>query len=511
MPEMITGGVGLLDYDNDGLLDVYCVNGGSCDPGKPVKSANKLFHNLGGFRFEDVTEKAGVGGGFAYGMGCACADYDGDGWTDIYVTNLRGNVLFRNNGNGTFNDVTQRAGVADGAWGTSAAFFDYDRDGHLDLVVANYLRWSLEAEVQCFSKGGRPDYCSPMSYKAPAIDSLYRNRGDGTFENVTEKAGLRSAYGNGLGVACADFDNDGWPDILIANDAMPNQLWINQKDGTFRDEAVIRGCAVNVLGMSEANMGIAAADLLQRGWRDIFITHLEGEGHRLWQNTNGFFQDTVRPKGPGSTSHPYTGFGVAFADFDNDGELDVYVANGKVKHGQTQHDAKDPYAEPNTLMRGLGQGDFEEVSPRGGTAPTLIATSRGLAVGDLDNDGSLDLVIVNRDGPAHVLRNVAGQGRRWIMLDVKDGHGRAAVGATLQIKTARRAYWRYVAPHESYCSSSDPRIHCGLGDETEVESVRVRWASGGEELFGPFGSGVLVVLEKNKGRASAPASSLNSP
>lgn len=500
MPEMMTGGAGVLDFDKDGLMDVYLVDGGSADPSRPVKSGNRLFRNLGGFKFEDVTARAGLDSGNDYGMGCACADFDGDGWVDLYVTNLKGNRLFRNRGNGTFEDVTRRAGVADGAWGTSAAFFDYDLDGDLDLVIANYLRWSIEAEIQCYSRGGRPDYCSPLNYKAPAVDSLYRNEGNGTFTNVTASAGFQRAYGNGLGVVCADFDQDGWPDVLVANDAMPNQLWINQKNGTFLDEAVIRGCAVNSMGMSEANMGIAAVDLLQRGARDIFITHLEAEGNRLWINTNGYFMDTVRPKGPGSTSHPYTGFGVVFADFDNDGELDLYVANGKVKFGQVEYDSADPYAEPNTLMRGLGGGDFEEVRPLGGTQPVLVATSRSVAVADFDNDGGLDLVVVNRDGPAHLLRNQTGQNRSWILLEVLDRKGSHAIGATVKLVSGARTYWRSVQPNEGYCSSHDPRVHCGLGDSKQVESVEVHWPGGKIELFGPLNAGALHVIRQGKGR-----------
>ncbi|HTE91576.1 MAG TPA: CRTAC1 family protein [Terriglobales bacterium] len=500
IPEMESGGVGLIDYDNDGLLDIFCVNGGSLDPAVTNRPSNRLYRNLGNWRFEDVTGRAGVGGHGEYGMGCACGDYNGDGWVDIYVTNVGTNVLYRNNGNGTFTDVTREAGVGGGPWGTSAAFFDYDGDGHLDLVVANYIHWSRDREVDCFSRGGLPDYCSPLNYKSPAMDTLYHNRGDGTFENFTIPGGLDKTFGNGLGVVCADLNHDGKPDIFIANDAMPNQLWINMGNGKFTDEAMIRGCAVNRMGIAEAGMGVAAVDLYQRGWLDLFVTHLEGEGNRLWVNTNGYFTDLVASKGPGAPSLPFTGFGLAFADFDNDGQLDVYVANGKVKRGQREYSSQDHYAEPNTLLRGLGNGEFEDVIPQGGVAKPLIATSRGIAIGDLDNDGGIDIVVVNRDAPAHLLRNLVSARGHWIKLRVMYSNGVAAIGASVRIEVDGKTFWRDVNPNEGYCSSNDPRIHCGLGAAQNVNRVVVRWPDGIEEGFGPFQQGRVYEIRKGAGR-----------
>lgn len=486
IPEMETGGVGLLDYDHDGLLDVFCVNGGSLDPQATNRPGNRLYHNLGGLKFEDVTARAGVAGHGEYGMGCACGDYNGDGWIDIYVTNVGTNILYRNNGDGTFTDVTREAGVGGGPWGTSAAFFDYDGDGHLDLVVANYLHWSADREVDCFSRGGAPDYCSPMNYKSPARDILYHNKGDGTFEDVTVQSGLNATFGNGLGVGCADFNQDGKPDIFIANDAMPNQLWINQGNGRFIDEALIRGCAVNQMGIAEAGMGVAVVDLFQRGQWDLFVTHLEGEGNRLWVNTNGVFTDLVTQKGPGAPSLPFTGFGVAFADFDNDGRLDLYVANGKVKLGRHTFDTRDPYAEPNTLLRGLGGGDFEEVVPPGGATNAPSATSRGLAVGDLDNDGGMDLVVINRDGPVQLLHNLVARRGHWIRFSVLNRRNGPAIGARVAVEAEGKTWWRLVNPNEGYCSSNDPRVHVGLGPARSVSRVSVHWPNGSEEFFGPF-------------------------
>jgi hypothetical protein len=500
MPEMETGGVGLFDYDSDGLLDVFCVNGGSLDPAATNRPGCKLYHNLGNWKFEDVTARAGVGGQGEYGMGCACGDYDGDGRTDIYVTHLNGGILYRNNGDGTFLDVTRDAAVDGSSWGTSAAFFDYDDDGHLDLMVANYIRWSRETELTCYSRGGLPDYCSPMNYKASAMDTLYHNKGNGSFENVTLSAGLDKAYGNGLGVACADFDHDGRIDIFVANDAMPNQLWINKGNGKFVDEALIRGCGLNAVGMTRAGMGVAVVDMRRSGWLDLFVTHLVGEGNGWFLNSNGYFTDTVKPKGPAAPSLTLTGFGIGFADFDRDGLLDLYVANGRVKYGVRDLDPQNPYAEPNTLLRGLGDGDFEEIKPQGGTAQVLLATSRGAAFGDLDNDGAIDVVVINKDAPAYVLRNVAPAGGGWIICRLLNRAGIDAINATVRLEAAGNVQFRDVIPNQGYCSSHDPRIHFGLGAAKRVERISVRWRKGDEETFGPYDAGHIIELREGAGQ-----------
>jgi hypothetical protein len=413
-------------------------------------------------------------------------DYDNDGWPDLYVTALGRNQLFRNNRDGTFADRSDLAGVADSSWGASAAFVDYDLDGHLDLIIANYIRWSPEIEVECFSQGGRPDYCSPLNYKAPSMDSLFRNRGDGTFELVSVRAGLDRAYGYGLGVVGTDLTGDGRPDLFVANDATPNQLWVNQGDGTFRDEAMMRGCAVNGMGLSEAGMGIALVDTLNRGVFDLFVTHLVGEANRLFLNQDGYYTDHVAPRGPGAISWPHTSFGVGFFDFDHDGQRDAYIVNGRVKRGVTDLDPNDEYAEPDNLLRGLGDGAFEAVLPAGGTSPVRLAAGRGAAFGDLDNDGDVDVVITNRDGPTHLLRNVAGSRGHWVQFRVLDRRGLAAINAELRLESGSFRRWQRVLPNQSYCSSNDPRVHFGLGRIARVEQVTVRWPDGTEEAFGPF-------------------------
>lgn len=500
MPEINTGGAGLLDFDNDGLLDVFLVNGGFADPTRPGPPGHRLYRNLGGWRFADVTAEARAGANAGYGMGVACADFDGDGWTDLYVLNLRANVLLRNRGDGTFEDVTARAGVSGEEWSSSAAFLDFDDDGHLDLFVVNYLHWSPATEIECYSRGGVPDYCSPLSYRAPAMDRLFRNRGDGTFEDVSRTAGLHRAFGNGLGVATGDFDRDGRVDVFVANDATPNQLWHNLGGGRFEDVAPLQGAALNSLGVPRAGMGVVAVDLLQRGRLDLFVTHLAGEGNGLFLNNGGRFTDVITPRGPMQGSLPFTGFGVAFRDFDHDGEADLFVANGRVRLGAQDLDPRDPYAEPNTLLRGLGGGEFAMLQPAGGAAQPLLAASRGAAFGDLDNDGAEDVVVVNKDGPVHLLRNVAPRRGRWVGLDVRDAHGRVARNAIVRLAAGGRTWWRQVQPNEGYASSNDPRLVFGLGTASSPVQAWVRWPDGAVEAFGPLTEGRYQPLVRAGGR-----------
>ncbi len=509
-PEIMSGGVGLLDYDGDGYLDIYFVQGGDLEPSTPNRPRNRMYRNRGDGTFEDVTAATGTGD-TGYGMGCACGDYDGDGDVDIYVTNVGPNVLYRNNGDGTFTDVTEVAGVGDPSWGTSAAFTDYDGDGHPDLFVVNYIQWFPERERTCWLRLGQRDYCGPNRYKAPAPDTLYHNMGDGTFEDVSESTGLRQAYGNGLGVAPGDFNADGLMDFYVANDQMPNQLSINAGDGRFIEDALMSGCALNQSGAAEAGMGVMAADVDNDGDLDLFMSHLREESNTLYLNDKGLFDDATAMMGLGAPSMPYTGFGLGFADFNHDGDLDLFIANGRVRLAEPAYRQDRPYAEPNQLFRGLGHGHFAEVLPRGGTSRPLVEASRGAGFGDLDNDGDIDIVIVNRGAEAHLLRNLVGSEGNWVMFRVLNRHGGDALGAAVRIRVANSVQWRHVQVAYSYCSSNDARVHFGLGRYGNVEEVLVRWPGDRKEQFGPFSAGQVYELREGRGRSTSKKASSRLP
>lgn len=497
LPEIATGGCGVLDFDNDGWLDLYFVQGGDLAPDadSPPALTNKLYRNLQGFRFEDVTERAGVGD-TGYGMGCACGDFDNDGDVDLYVTNVGPNVLYLNNGDGTFTDCTAAAGVGDPSWGTSAAFADADSDGDLDLFVVNYIRWSEQMNIECFSASGERDHCGPNSYRLPAPDTLYRNNGDGTFSDVSQSAGIHTVFGNGLGIACGDFTGDGKLDFYVANDGMPNQLWVNGGDGSFRDEAIPLGCAVNAVGQSEAGMGVQALDLDNDDDLDLFMSHLRQETNTFYRNEGSWFEDVSAAVGLGGPSFEYTGFGLGFADFNHDGHLDLYLANGRVKRASTHENPRDVYAEINLVFRGTDTGRFEEQLPRGGTGKRLVDTSRAAAFGDLDNDGAIDVIVANKDARAYVLRNRAGTNGNWIKLRVLEG-ARVALDAKVTVESAGRIQRRRVERAYSYQASNSPLVHVGLGTATAVARVTVTWPDGTQQQFGPLASNQLHTLARS--------------
>jgi hypothetical protein len=494
-PEVAVGGVCLIDYDHDSHLDVYFVQAGPWP--QPHTSGNVLYRNLGDGTFENSTHAAGVGD-TAYGMGCTVADYDGDGFDDLYVTNVGANVLYRNLGDGTFKDVTAQAAVADPSWGASAVFFDSDHDGDLDLFVTNYVGWSMSTDIPCFAANGASEYCSPRNYNAPAPDRFYRNSGDGTFVESSREAGFAATFGTGLGVACGDFNDDGHLDLYVANDAMPNQLWINDGQGAFTDEALLAGCSVNLHGTEEAGMGVSSIDIDSDGDLDLFMTHLMQESNTLYVNQDGWFSDSTGQSGLAAPSLDFTGFGLGFADFNLDGFVDLFVANGRVKRvvGNVYED--NPYHEPNQLFAGTSQG-FREVHPRGGTDPILYATSRGAAFGDMDNDGDVDIIVLNRDGGAHYLRN-AHDDEAWIGFDVRTEQDRNAIAARVAVLRGERWQYRQVQTAYSYLSSNDPRVHFGLGTPGTVDDVRVRWPDGTTSSFGSFESGQFHQLKRGDGR-----------
>jgi hypothetical protein len=502
-PEIMAPGVGLLDYDNDGDLDVYLVQGAMLGgPGKTIKDAiyppqgppgdrlfrNDLVVNADGTRtlhFTDVTAQAKIDL-TSYGMGVAVGDIDNDGYVDIYRTSLSGSVLLHNNHDGTFTDITAKSGAGDpGGWGVSAAFVDYDRDGWQDLFVGNYLIYSIAGDVDCLSVTGQHDYCPPNSYRAQP-SRLYHNRGNGTFEDVTSRALVGGAYGPALGVSTADFNGDGWIDIYVGNDGQPNQLWINQKNGTFKDTAFLAGAAVNGQGNSEASMGIDAGDFDNDGDEDIFITNWLAQMNVLYVNMgDGVFEDRKAASGLGPPSLAKTGFGAAWFDYDNDSWLDLLTANGSVSIVEAQARAKDPFPLKmmNQLYHNLGNGRFEDVSSHAGKAFTLSEVNRGAAFGDIDNDGDVDVLIGTAAGPTRLLINNVGNKNHWLGLRLLEGK-RDALGARVAVMRKNGpTLWRRARSDGSYASANDPRVIAGLGASADPVRLRVLWPDGKTEEF----------------------------
>jgi enediyne biosynthesis protein E4 len=519
-PEIMAPGVGLLDYDNDGDLDLYLVQSQMLGKEKTVKDAlfppkgplkdrfyrNDLAVGADGqrtLRFTDVTEQAGINIQ-TYGMGVAAADVDNDGFVDVYRTGLTEGVLLHNNGNGTFTDITAKSGTANkGGWGVSASFLDIDRDGWLDLFVGNYLLYSLEADIDCLAVTGQHDYCPPNSYR-PQPSKLFRNRGDGTFTDITRQALEGGAYGPALGVSTADFDGDGWLDIYVGNDGMPNQLWMNQKNGRFKDMAFLNGAAVNGQGNSEASMGIDAGDFDNDGDEDLFITNWLAQMNILYLNTgNGVFEDRKAASGLGSPSLAKTGFGTAWFDYDNDSWLDLLTLNGSVSMIEAQARAKDPFPLKmlNQLYHNLGNGRFEDVSARGGEPFKLLDVSRGAAFGDIDNDGDTDVAVGTTNGPTRLFVNNVGNQSHWVGLRLTGVGGRDMIGARVSVpRGSGPTLWRRARSDGSYASANDPRLLIGLGGSTEPVAVRVQWPDGKMEEWGNLPVDRWTTLKQGTGK-----------
>ncbi len=439
-------------------------------------------------------------------MGVAIGDMDNDGWVDVYVSQYGGGRLFRNRG-GRFEDVTKSAGVEEQGWGCSCAFVDYDRDGWLDLIVVHYVEY--DPSRSCPQGDGKPDYCHPSAFPGSAAH-LFHNRGRDAgghwlgFADVTQKAGL-ARKAPGLGVVCADFNGDGWPDILAANDGEPNFLWINRRDGTFAEEGLMRGLALNGLGNSMANMGVTVGDTDGDGRLDVLITHLTDELHTLWrQSAVGLFQDRTAASGLAAPHRRGTGFGTILADFDLDGSPDIAVVNGRVTRGPTGEGATpfwNRYAERNQLFANDGTGAFRDIS-RGNTAFCgSFAISRGLIWGDFDNDGGIDLVVTAIAGPARFYRNVAPKRGHWLSVRARDPVlKRDAYGAVVTVRAGGHRWVGLVNPGQSYLSSGDPRAHFGLGAIEKVEEIRVDWPDGSAETFEGGAVDRVLVVERGKGR-----------
>ena len=496
MPEIIGGGVAVLDIDDDGLLDIYFVQGGTLGSNaNDTTSTNRMYRNTGNWSFEDVTEASGTGDK-GYGQGVATGDIDNDGDVDIYITNVGPNTLLLNNGDGTFTDVSAAAGVDHPGWGASTSFLDINGDGLLDLYVTNYVNWTAETELECFSPTGQ-DYCSPKNYNSPALDALYLNTGDAKFRDISELAGITSATGNGLGIACVDFDLDGAIDIFVANDGTQDQLWHNRGNGTFEDIGLLAGCALDDEGQAKAGMGVTVTDTDDDGDIDLLVCNLTGESDSFFRNEGTYFVDSTSSIGLKSASKPFTRFGMAWMDFNNDGLLDLYEANGRVLRNAVA-EGVDPYAQENLLLSGSESGRLGEVLPRGGVATPRSFTSRAAAFGDLDNDGRVDIVVVNRDAPAAILRNTTAGSGHWIRFRVLDANGRDALGALVTARVGQRRMTRPVLTGYSYLAANDPRVHLGLGDATSVDEVTVRWPDGTTDTLGPFDADAEHVIRPKR-------------
>jgi hypothetical protein len=482
--ETMAGGVAVFDYDNDGLLDIFFTNGAeipALDKSAP-KFSNRLFHNNGDGTFTDVTAKAGVAG-IGYSMGVAAGDYDNDGYVDLYVTGVNHNQLLHNNGDGTFTDVTVKAGVAGAipgigkAWAVTAGWFDYNNDGLLDLIVINYLNYDLKTAASC-STHKIATYCSPDDFQGlPNI--LYRNNGDGTFTDVSTSSHVGQYVGKGMGVAFADYDGDGFTDIFVSNDTFPNLLLHNNGDGTFTDEATPAGTAYNEMGKTVAGMGTEFRDLDNDGRPDIFHTAMFGDSFPLYKNSgDGQFEDATSASGLTSATTRITGWGTGAYDFDNDGFKDLFTANGAILDNSMEVEHR-PFPLPNSLFRNLGNLTFADVSATAGASFTTSAPHRGAAFGDFNNDGKIDIAVTVLNGPPELLMNRTDNHNHWIILKlvgVKDN--RDGLGTKVKITTARGSQYNVATTAIGYNSSSDKRVHFGLGDATVIDTIELVWPTG---------------------------------
>ena len=509
-PEMLPGGVALVDYDNDGDLDVYFAQGRMLGAGKTIEQAlikaplpltGRLFRNdlrvdpdgTRHLHFTDVTRASGIVA-TGYGMGVAAGDFDNDGCVDLYLTNFGPNQMFRNNCDGTFTDVSRETGTGDAGWAVSAAFVDYDRDGWLDLYVGNYVQYDTASDRPCTGLTGQRDYCTPKVYP-PQPDRLYHNDHGRRFVDVTATALRGGTFGPALGVSTADFNNDGWMDIYVANDGTENLLWINQRDGTFRNTALLSGAALSAEGKAEASMGVDAGDFDNDGDEDLFVTNLPVEGADLYVNDgHASFEDLSALSGLGPATLGYSGFGTGWFDIDNDGWLDLLAVNGAIEAIKGRQNDVFPYGERKLLFRNLRNGRFADATSEGGAVLSVSEVSRGAAFGDIDNDGDTDVIVTNLNGPARLLLNTIGSRQHWMGLRLLEaGTARASPASSTPAARARDALgarveivrrngpvlWRRARSDGSYGSANDARVLAGLGDSPERPTVRVHWPEGG--------------------------------
>ena len=514
MPESIGSGGALLDFDNDGRLDIYLIHSAG-----PSKSKNRLYHQEINGQFRDVSDGSGLDVS-GYGMGAAVGDVNNDGLPEVLLTEYGNTRLFLNRSGGKFEDITRASGIDNTRWATAAAFFDYDRDGWLDLVIVNYVDYT--ETTKCYDTRGAPEYCGPQGLQGTASRLFHNTSGHNKglrFEDVSVASGLARKTGAGLGVLCADFDGDHWPDILVADDGMPNRLYMNQRNGVFTEEAAQRGIACNAFGSTAANMGIGFGDVDADGFFDVFVTHVAWEQHALWkQAPAGLFQDRTAMAGLATPSRRGTGFGTVLADFDLDGALDLALVNGRIKRtnngGKSAAEKEsllpgmnpfwNPYAERNQLFANDGTGRFQDISDANTALCGRAAVGRGLACGDIDNDGDLDLLVVNAGGPAELLRNVAPRRGHWLTVRAIDpaAGGRDAYGAEITVTAGARRWARLIQPGYSYLVSNDPRAHFGLAGASTIDRVEIIWPDGTREAFPGGKTDRLIVVRKGTGTGS---------
>ena len=508
LPETMGPGVAFIDYDNDGWPDIFLINGMDWPGHLQKHTTPKLYHNNRDGTFTDVTHKAGLDVEM-YGMGVAVGDYDNDGYEDLFLTAYGQNRLFHNNGDGTFTDVTQKAGLAGPReFSTSAAWVDYDKDGHLDLVVANYVQWSAETDLYCTLDGKSKSYCTPESYKGSSV-RLWHNRGDGTFEEATQKAGLADATSKTLGVAVLDYDNDGWPDLLFSNDTQPNKLYRNNGNGTFSERGVVAGVAFSEEGVARAGMGVDAADYDHSGYPSLLITNFSNQMISLYHNEGkSLFVDEAPRSEVGRASLLTLGFGCFFFDYDLDGWPDVLVANGHIDPDIQRVQPNVKYAMPPHLFRNLGRGKFSEVTKTLGAAFALPRVARGAAYADINNDGRLDLLLGTNGGRAVLFRNEAAAGTANRSLRIKlvgTKSNRGGIGAVVRLTSAGETQTQMMRSGSSYLSASELVLTFGLRQRDKADWIEVRWPSGQADKLSDVHAGQTVTITEGKGATKSRA------
>jgi hypothetical protein len=500
MPETFGSGVAWIDFDNDGLPDLFFANGADLAHGKP-SPGNVLYRNLGNGKFEDVTKKAGVTGNGMFATGATVGDYDNDGFLDLFVTGYNSRQLFHNNGDGTFTDVTAKAGVSGGGWSSSAAWVDYDRDGYLDLFVARYLEYDIKTAPYCgYKQEGYRMYCDPQQFDGvPA--QLFHNNHDGTFTDVSVKAGIANRAGKGLGVVVGDIDLDGWPDIFVTNDGVRNFLYRNKGDGTFQDITYTSNTGFDMNGKAMAGMGTEIADFDGDGLPDIFLTAFSREYNTLYRNLGKLQFDDVTLKAGLQSGFLTLAFGTKLFDFDNDGLLDIFCTNGHVTDNVELYDPQLSYRQSDLLYQNIGGGKFKDVSAESGPAFRMKHVGRGAAVADFDNDGDLDIVIADCGGPALLYRNDGGNRNHWLAIKARGRESnRFGLGSKVRVTAGGVTQYREINPSGSYLSTSDMRLYVGLGKETVAQRLEIEWPRGKKQVLENVPAGQVLTLDEANAR-----------